>query len=366
MLKMKLEIFSYKCLQLPSAKSELCSKILNKSLNNKIYYLGRNEHSRALSKLRRPDAIIDDYRNGDLFDGVPVVAGDAVEPDGIIVNCTLCNRPLTASIRAQKICPSRVLEYGDLLAFNPAITPVPMFVAETDNDLILNREKWFLLYELLHDDLSRKVLQDILSFRLTGHSQFMADYSYRPTDQYFEPFIEIRDGAIFVDCGGFDGDTTEQFCNRFPDYRKVYIFEPSRINLEKAKKRLGGLSSINLIEKGVSDKPAKVFFDDTSGSASSVSDHGGTQIILTTIDSEVKEKIDFIKMDLEGWEPKALAGACGHIADDRPCLAITVYHHPSHFWKLQEFITCIQPDYRVYLRHYTEGWAETVMYFVPA
>jgi hypothetical protein len=23
------------------------------------------------------------------------------------------------------------------------------------------------------------------------------------------------------------------------------------------------------------------------------------------------------------------------------------------------------PDYRVYLRHYTEGWSEAVIYFIP-
>jgi hypothetical protein len=25
----------------------------------------------------------------------------------------------------------------------------------------------------------------------------------------------------------------------------------------------------------------------------------------------------------------------------------------------------LRPGYRVFLRHYTEGWSETVMYFVP-
>jgi hypothetical protein len=74
---------------------------------------------------------------------------------------------------------------------------------------------------------------------------------------------------------------------------------------------------------------------------------------------------DFIKMDLEGWELKALQGAVRHIREDHPKLAIAVYHHPSDFWRIPEFILSIRDDYDLYLRHYTEGWSETVMYFVP-
>jgi hypothetical protein len=62
---------------------------------------------------------------------------------------------------------------------------------------------------------------------------------------------------------------------------------------------------------------------------------------------------------------KALDGARRHIERDHPKLAIAVYHRASDFWKIPEFILGIHKDYQVYLRHYTEGWIETLMYFVP-
>ena len=70
-------------------------------------------------------------------------------------------------------------------------------------------------------------------------------------------------------------------------------------------------------------------------------------------------------MDLEGWELKALAGAKKHILEDHPKLAIAVYHHPSDFWRVFEFVISLRQDYKIFLRHYTESWTETIMYFVP-
>jgi hypothetical protein len=54
------------------------------------------------------------------------------------------------------------------------------------------------------------------------------------------------------------------------------------------------------------------------------------QIAVTTIDNLATEltlgKVDFIKMDIEGAEPKALAGARRTLARDHPRMAICIYH----------------------------------------
>ena len=46
-------------------------------------------------------------------------------------------------------------------------------------------------------------------------------------------------------------------------------------------------------------------------------------------------------------------------------LAIAVYHDIVDFWRIPEYVLSLRPNYQIYLRHYTEGWSETVMYFVP-
>jgi hypothetical protein len=70
-------------------------------------------------------------------------------------------------------------------------------------------------------------------------------------------------------------------------------------------------------------------------------------------------------MDIEGWELKALAGCISQIRNNSPKLTIAVYHNSIDFIKIPEFILSINKNYKIFLRHYTEGWSESVMYFLP-
>jgi len=65
------------------------------------------------------------------------------------------------------------------------------------------------------------------------------------------------------------------------------------------------------------------------------------------------------------WLPNALNGMQQHILNDHPALALAVHQHPSHFWQVPEFILGLRNDYKVYLRHYSEGLTDTVMFFIP-
>ena len=63
----------------------------------------------------------------------------------------------------------------------------------------------------------------------------------------------MSSGEVFVDAGGYDGDTTEEFSKRYPNYKKVFLFEPSLSNLNKAKLRLNHHHSIEFFERGLSN-----------------------------------------------------------------------------------------------------------------
>ena len=330
------------------------------------YLLGRNEHSEALSKVIDIDGFIDDFVGQDtIWNGKPVVNSSAIPKEAIVINCVMCNMPVTAAKRIQELRVFGALAYSDLCHALPDLVPFPNFVSETRSDLRQNLEKWQTFSSSLADEQSKKILDDLLSFRLTGNYVSMTPYSYRPRDQYFEDFLGLGTKEIFVDAGGFDGDTTEEFCKRYPDYEKVYLFEPSSSNCEKARIRLKGFRSIEFIEFGLSDSVGKLWFNPDGGSASSISESGSCQIEVTTLDRHVDKNVTFIKMDLEGWETKALHGAKQHIVEDYPKLAIAVYHNSSDFWRVFEFVISLRQNYKVFLRHYTEGWSETIMYFVP-
>jgi FkbM family methyltransferase len=296
------------------------------------YLFGRNEHSTALSKVIDIDGFVDDFSGqGTIWNGKPVVNGNAVPKSAIVVNCVMCNMPVTAAKRIQKLGIFGALAYSDLCYALPGLVPVPNFVSETRSDHCQNLKEWQTLSLSLADDQSRQILDDLLSFRLTGNYASMTPYSFRPRDQYFEDFLELGSKEIFVDAGGFDGDTTELFVDRYPDYEKIYLFEPSLSNLAKARIRLNGCRAVEFVHLGLSDTEGKVSFNPDGGSASSISSSGPCQIDVITLDRQIHGRVTFIKMDLEGWEIKALQGAKLHIVEEHPTLAIAVYHHPSDF-----------------------------------
>jgi FkbM family methyltransferase len=74
------------------------------------------------------------------------------------------------------------------------------------------------------------------------------------------------------------------------------------------------------------------------------------------------ERVDFIKMDIEGSELDALQGAENAIRTFKPNLAISLYHRFDDFWTIPAYICGLGLGYRLYLEHYTIYAEETVLY----
>lgn len=76
------------------------------------------------------------------------------------------------------------------------------------------------------------------------------------------------------------------------------------------------------------------------------------------------ERVTFIKMDIEGSELAALKGAANTIRSQKPKLAICIYHSPQDMLKIPIYIKSLVPEYKIYIRHYTDMMLETVCYAV--
>jgi len=74
--------------------------------------------------------------------------------------------------------------------------------------------------------------------------------------------------------------------------------------------------------------------------------------------------VNYIKLDIEGFEEKALAGAVNTIMNCKPKMVISAYHKSGDIWRIFDAVNKIRTDYKVYLRHYTPSYFDTVMYFV--
>lgn len=99
-------------------------------------------------------------------------------------------------------------------------------------------------------------------------------------------------------------------------------------------------------------------------SCTKVSDKGDIEVDVIKLDDFFKthESPTFIKMDIEGAELAALRGCAETIRKHKPKLAICVYHKPEDIFEIPEYILSLNPDYKMWLRHYTNLVNETVLY----
>lgn len=186
--------------------------------------------------------------------------------------------------------------------------------------------------------------------------------------QYFDVFTPGRNEA-FVDCGCFDGSTAFRFagwCGRL-GYKKIWSFEPDNNSYSLCKKTLSVLDKCNVYPYGLSDHNGTVLFwgNGKEDSRIVVDDlsKNVTQIPIVTIDSFLEnEDVSFIKMDIEGAEYEALRGAAKIITEQKPRLAISIYHKREDIFLIPRLLLELREDYRFYLRHYSLITNETVLY----
>jgi FkbM family methyltransferase len=226
--------------------------------------------------------------------------------------------------------------------------------------------------DVLADDESKWEAKDQYQFYVAP--DYDARLDYLPMDQiYFPPFIKLGEREHFVDCGADYGDTVEAFLKHCPKYSHITAFEPDAANFAKLYSTYALYPDVSLIDMASSDmSSAEKFY--ALGDFSS-------RLFDAEIDSEERKTIyvstmrlddydwpippTFIKMDIEGAEPKALWGAKNIIAKYSPVLAVCCYHRPDHYWQLPLLIHALNPRYKLFLRRYWIVPWEIVCYAVP-
>lgn len=333
----------------------------------RLFALGKNEDTRRLAAHLPLAGLLDDgAAPGARWDGLPLVHGEALPADAVVVHCASSIAPVSAARRIEALTGAPPPMLAELAADLPGLH-LPGFVAEMRAELWAHAGFWDALPARLADDESRRVLADLRGFRTTGDWRAMQAYRVRIEEQYFEPFLDLRPGDWFVDAGGFDGATTIDFFAHCPEAGGAWFFEPSPSNMALARERLPAdlQARLRFMPMGLADRACTLRFDTRAGSASTVSAEGDLVLPMDTLDALVDTPVHLIKMDLEGGELAALKGARRHIVEDHPTLAIACYHAAADLRLITEFVLGLRDDYDLRLRHYTEGWSETVVFFLP-
>lgn len=186
--------------------------------------------------------------------------------------------------------------------------------------------------------------------------------------QYFDlPELKnaLCEDECFVDAGSFDGRTAilfTEWCGG--KYSRIWAFEPDERNIAKCSMNLSeaGVRNFEVVNSGLWDRQCELAFSAEASGASKIENEGTMRIHTERMDERIKERVTFIKMDIEGSEYRALEGAEKLIREYRPKLAISVYHKPEDIWELPRLVLQMNPSYKLYFRHYSIAAAETVMY----
>lgn len=225
-------------------------------------------------------------------------------------------------------------------------------------------------YNLLEDKHSKDVFSSRVKMILTGDSGYL---KISPYEEYYTSHAKPESGDVIIDAGVSQYvEYTLAFSNAVGNDGKVFAFEPEPWCFEEAKIRIeqrAELQNIELLNYGLWNKREQQFITQCGNGSSIVSENivGPKNVCeLITLDDFVAEndikKLDFIKMDIEGAEPNAIAGSVNTLKKFKPKLGICVYHNPKHLFDFILFINSLHLGYKFYLDHHLLYLYETVLY----
>lgn len=296
---------------------------------------------------------------GSRLEGLPVLAPAEVDlSDATIAVCT-GGHHVAIIDQLNALDAGRILGLSELLfLLDESLEPEGAY----RDDLWANRCRYVGLALRLEDEASVNTLAALIKYRLS-----LIPLSLEGAvagDQWFVPEVFRPDRMhVFVDGGGYTGDTAEDFVRRNggPGVA-THIFEPDPALVAEARARFAGLPGVYVHAAGLGSRRGSASFTATGSMNGSITDIGGSVVALETIDDVVPGTPTFIKLDVEGSELAALEGARESILAGRPTLAVAVYHHARDLWCVPRWIDELDLGYEFRLRHHTELAFETVFY----
>lgn len=225
-------------------------------------------------------------------------------------------------------------------------------------EYIAENEKDFdFVYEHLADTESKRVYREILNFKVSGKIGYLFS-SFCEKENIYREILKLTDKESIVDLGAYDGDTIREFTEFTKgEYSRITALEPDEKNFKKLLRNTKNMPNITVYNMGAWNKRDTLIFAQNAGRNSRLSGQGKS-VKVCDIDSLIDYPVTMIKMDIEGSELKALAGAEKTIKKYRPKLYVCAYHRNEDMFALGKKILALNDNYKLYFRHskYIPAW----------
>jgi FkbM family methyltransferase len=239
-------------------------------------------------------------------------------------------------------------------------------------DKVRNWDEWFLRIESM--PFSRYDFLNHVSY--DQNNNFISTVALTPLNVTYPEGLHgyllcfgLSATDVVIDAGAFDGATSEFFESHLSDQGHVYAFEAVPQHIDMIEKRQ--LKKTSVVPMALWHEDTELQFDGFMGPASCMSDSGQLLVKAISLDSFMAQEklncVNFIKMDIEGAEPRALSGAHQTILTHVPKMAICIYHSNDDMVNiLFDMKEKYGHLYNYYVRCLVMGHrVETVLYCVP-
>lgn len=214
--------------------------------------------------------------------------------------------------------------------------------------------------DMLADEKSRRVLGDIISYKISGKIRYLTQ-AQSDKDEIYRSLLRVTENESYVDLGAYNGDTVRELLSYTGGgFDRIYAAEPDFRNFRKLSAYIDSLGSDRAMAYPCAawSRKTELCFEAGAGRQSAVSDKGRT-VEAVSVDYMLDgSAATLIKMDVEGAEREAVLGCSDTIRRYSPRMIVSVYHRNRDLFDLPLLLRKMNPDCRMYLRHmqYIPAW----------
>ena len=228
-----------------------------------------------------------------------------------------------------------------------------------------NRARFEAVYELLADEESKRIYENVISYKLTGDIKYLWE-SESDRQVVYEEILDCKSISSFVDLGAYNGDTIREMLHFNPNLKNAIALEPDARNFRKLNEYVQTLEDIDIkcINSGAWCESTTLLFDASGNRNAGIVSKGNIvskikEVSVVSVDEVlVGASVDYIKYDVEGSEKEALLGSKNTIQKHSPKLLVSLYHRSEDLFALPELVKELNPNYSLYLRRfpYIPAW----------
>ena len=297
----------------------------------------------------------DGFVRGHSFHGKTVLSYSAVKEkygaDNLIVLLSFASARPEVLATIQKVASECELYAPDVPVFGNTLFTRAFFEE--------HRKEFSRVYDLLADDESRRIFEEVIAYKLTGDISYLFA-AENTKDEVYRHLLRADEIRSAMDLGAYNGDTIRELQAYAPNLKTVFAMEPDRRSYRKLcefTERIGDSLTLHTVQAAAWSEETVLRFGDEGNRNSSVSATGNatriTEIAALPPDRFLAGQcVDYIKYDVEGAEAEAIVGTRETILSHRPKLLVSAYHRSEDLYALPLLIHDLRPDYRLYLRRY--------------